>query len=213
MLKPEDFTSLLEYNDISLRDYQKENKSKIYELWKEKRSVMLQMPTGTGKTRLFSSLLKDIQNYSVDKDISIDCLVMVHRQELVEQIVGELHRNYGLEAGIIQAGYKQNPERNIQVASVQTLSRRLHIWKEKQFDIVIVDEAHHVPAESYKNIINSYPTAKLLGVTATPYRLSGEGFTDIFEELIISPSVKQFIEKGVLSQYDYYSVRENSEIQ
>ena len=213
MLKSEDFTSLLEYNDVSLRDYQKENKSRIYELWKEKRSVMLQMPTGTGKTRLFSSLLKDVQNYSADKDIAIDCLVMVHRQELVEQIVGELHRNYGLEAGIIQAGYKQNPERNIQVASVQTLSRRLHIWKEKQFDIVIVDEAHHVPAESYKNIINSYPAAKLLGVTATPYRLSGEGFTDIFEELIISPSVKQFIEKGVLSQYDYYSVRENSEIQ
>lgn len=213
MLNNEDFTSLLEYNDISLRDYQKDNKCKIYELWKEKRSVMLQMPTGTGKTRLFSSLLKDIQNYSVDKAISIDCLVMVHRQELVEQIVGELHRNYGLESGIIQAGYKQNAERNIQVASVQTLSRRLHIWKEKQFDIVIVDEAHHVPAESYKNIINSYPSAKLLGVTATPYRLSGEGFTDIFEELIISPSVKQFIEKGVLSQYDYYSVRENSEIQ
>lgn len=213
MLKSEDFTSLLEYNDVSLRDYQKENKSRIYKLWKEKRSVMLQMPTGTGKTRLFSSLLKDVQNYSADKDISIDCLVMVHRQELVEQIVGELHRNYGLEAGIIQAGYKQDAERNIQVASVQTLSRRIHIWKEKQFDIVIVDEAHHVPAESYKNIINSYPTAKLLGVTATPYRLSGEGFTDIFEELIISPSVKQFIEKGVLSQYDYYSVRENSEIQ
>lgn len=55
MLKFEDFTSLLEYNDVSLRDYQKENKSRIYELWKEKRSVMLQMSTGTGKTRLFSS--------------------------------------------------------------------------------------------------------------------------------------------------------------
>ena len=155
MLTTEDFTSLLEYNDISVRDYQKENKSKIYELWKEKRSVMLQMPTGTGKTRLFSSLLKDVQNYSADKDVSIDCLVMVHRQELVEQIVGELHRNYGLESGIIQAGYKQYVERNIQVASVQTLSRRLHIWREKQFDIVIVDEAHHVPAESYKNILVS----------------------------------------------------------
>lgn len=111
MLNPEDFTALLEYNDISLRDYQKDNKCKIYELWKEKRSVMLQMPTGTGKTRLFSSLLKDIQNYSADKDVSIDCLVMVHRQELVEQIIGELYRNYGLEAGIIQTGYKQNAEK------------------------------------------------------------------------------------------------------
>ena len=213
MMNVEDFDSLLEYNDVSLRDYQVDNKNKIYELWKEKRSVMLQMPTGTGKTRLFSSLLNDIQNYSTHHNVVIDSLVMVHRQELVEQIIGELYKNYGLEAGMIQAGFKQDIERNIQVASVQTLSRRLHIWKEKQFDIIIVDEAHHVPAESYKNIINSYPNAKLLGVTATPYRLSGEGFTEIFEELIISPSIKQFIEKGVLSQYDYYSVRENSEIQ
>ena len=213
MMNVEDFDSLLEYNDVSLRDYQVDNKNKIYELWKEKRSVMLQMPTGTGKTRLFSSLLNDIQNYSTHHNVVIVSVVMVHRQELVEQIIGELYKNYGLEAGMIQAGFKQDIERNIQVASVQTLSRRLHIWKEKQFDIIIVDEAHHVPAESYKNIINSYPNAKLLGVTATPYRLSGEGFTEIFEELIISPSIKQFIEKGVLSQYDYYSVRENSEIQ
>lgn len=213
MLSPEDFDVLLHWKDDSLRDYQLENKEKIYELWKTKQSVMLQMPTGTGKTRLFSSLLKDLQKFALESKREINCLVMVHRQELVEQIVKELSKGYGLESGIIQAGYKQEPEKDIQVASVQTLSRRLHIWKEKKFDVVIVDEAHHVPADSYRTIIKSYPDSKLLGVTATPYRLSGEGFTDIFEELIVSPSIKQFIDRGYLSRYEYYSVRSNSEVQ
>ena len=213
MLVPEDIALLLKQEDNSLRDYQKDNKRKIYESWKTKQSVMLQMPTGTGKTRLFSSLLKDLQRFADASGREINCLVMVHRQELVDQIVKELTKSYGLEVGIIQAGVKQSPEKVIQVASVQTLSRRLHIWKEKQFDVVIVDEAHHVPADSYRAIIQSYPNSKLLGVTATPYRLSGEGFTDIFEDLIISPSIKQFIDRGYLSRYDYYSVRSNSEVQ
>lgn len=213
MLQSTDFHALSLMTDCSLRDYQIKNKRSICELWAEKKSIMLQMPTGTGKTRLFSSLLKDIQVYANDHEIEVNCLVMVHRMELVDQIVKELNKSYGLVSGIIQAGYKQEPELNIQVASVQTLSRRLEIWKQKEFDIVIVDEAHHVPAESYRTILKSFPRAKVLGVTATPYRLSGEGFTDIFEELIISPSVKQFIEKGILSGYDYYSVRQNSDIQ
>lgn len=213
MPSPEDIDIILQWKDESLRDYQLENKARIYELWKSKQSVMLQMPTGTGKTRLFSSLLKDLQKFASVSDREINCLVMVHRQELVEQIVKELSKGYGLESGIIQAGYKQELDKVIQVASVQTLSRRLHIWKEKKFDVVIVDEAHHVPAESYRTILKSYPDSKLLGVTATPYRLSGEGFTDIFEELIISPSIKQFIDRGYLSRYEYYSVRSNSEVQ
>lgn len=208
-----DFEKLKYSKDTSLRPYQKDNKEKIYDIWKEKRSVMLQMPTGTGKTRLFSSIIKDIESYSSAHGLELTCLVMVHRMELIDQIVKTLMNSYGLEAGIIQAGFRQHPELALQVASVQTLSRRLENWTEKKFDFIIVDEAHHVPADSYLKIINAFPDAKLLGVTATPYRLSGEGFTDIFEELIVSPSVKEFIDMGVLSKYDYYSVRPNSEIQ
>ena len=208
-----DFEILKYSSDTSLRPYQKENKEKVYNAWKTKRSVMLQMPTGTGKTRLFSSIIKDIENYSTKHEQELSCLVVVHRMELINQIVQTLSKSYGLESGIIQAGFRQKPELKLQVASVQTLSRRLEKWTDKQFDFIIVDEAHHVPAESYLKIINSFPEAKLLGVTATPYRLSGEGFTDIFDKLIISPSVKEFIDMGVLSKYDYYSVRPNSEIQ
>lgn len=208
-----DFEQLKYSKDTGLRPYQKDNKEKIYEAWKDKRSVMLQMPTGTGKTRLFSSIIKDIESYSTAHGVEITCLVMVHRMELIDQIVNTLMSSYGLETGIIQAGFRQRPELSLQVASVQTLSRRLEKWTEKKFDFIIVDEAHHIPADSYLKIINAFPEAKLLGVTATPYRLSGEGFTDIFDELIVSPSVKEFIDMGILSKYDYHSVRPNSEIQ
>lgn len=208
-----DFEKLKYSSDTSLRQYQKDNKEKIYEVWETKRSVMLQMPTGTGKTRLFSSIIKDIESYSGSNNVDISILVMVHRMELIDQIVKTLLTNYNLKSGVIQSGYRQSPEQCLQVASVQTLSRRLEKWAEKRFDFIIVDEAHHVPAESYIKIINAFPNAKILGVTATPYRLSGEGFTDIFDELIVSPSVKEFIDMGVLSKYDYYSVRPNSEIQ
>lgn len=208
-----DFEILKYSSDMGLRPYQKDNKEKIYELWKTKRSVMLQMPTGTGKTRLFSSIIKDIEAYSTSKGLDLTCLVMVHRMELIDQIVDTLKDSYGLESGLIQAGFRQRPELSLQVASVQTLSRRLEKWTEKKFDFIIVDEAHHVPADSYRKIIDAFPEAKLLGVTATPYRLSGEGFTDIFDDLIVSPSIKEFIDMGYLSKYDYYSVRPNSEIQ
>lgn len=199
--------------DSGLRPYQKTNKERIYDCWKQKKSVMLQMPTGTGKTRLFSSIIKDIEAYSRRNGDDITCLVMVHRMELISQIVNTLKNLYGLDSGIIQAGFRQNDDSPLQVASVQTLSRRLEKWVEKKFDFIIVDEAHHVPAESYKKILNAFPDAKVLGVTATPYRLSGEGFTDIFDDLIISPTVRQFIDMGVLSKYDYYSVRLDSEVQ
>lgn len=206
------FEKLREYTDTGLRGYQNDHKRHIYSIWQTKKSVMLQMPTGTGKTRLFSSLIKDLQVYAERHSRVVKCLIMVHRTELIDQIVNELYSKYNLETGIIQAGHRQKPELPLQVASVQTLFRRLEKWSSTEFDFIIVDEAHHVQANSYLEIINTFSTAKLLGVTATPYRLSGEGFADIFDELIISPSVGEFIEMGVLCKYDYYSVRENSEI-
>ncbi len=199
--------------DETLRDYQQENKQKIYDAWARCRSVMLQMPTGTGKTKLFVSIIKDIYNYGVDTKIAIKVLILVHRTELIDQIDEELGYRYNLAHGIIQSGEKERKIYPIQLASVQTLSRRVEKWTEKEFDFIIVDEAHHVKAESYQKIIKAFPHAKLLGVTATPVRLNGHGFTDTFDELIVSPSVKHFIDEGYLSQYEYYSVARSSFIQ
>lgn len=199
--------------DESLRDYQQDNKQKIYDAWSRCQSVMLQMPTGTGKTRLFVSIIKDIFHYGRDNKVSLRILVLVHRTELIDQIDEELGYRYNLAHGIIQSGEKERKKYPIQLASVQTLSRRLSNWADKEFDYIIVDEAHHVKADSYQKIIKAFPHAKLLGVTATPVRLNGHGFTDTFEELIVSPSVKDFINEGYLSRYEYYSVARSSFIQ
>ena len=210
-----DFEILKKYSssDEGLRDYQQDNKIKVYEAWEKVQSVMLQMPTGTGKTRLFVSIIKDIFHYSRDSKNAYKVLVLVHRTELIDQIDEELGYRYGLAHGIIQSGNKERRIYPIQLASVQTLRSRLKQWYDKDFDFIIVDEAHHIEAESYQKIISAFPNAKLLGVTATPVRLSGEGFTGTFEELILSPSVKTFIDKGYLSNYDYYSVARTSYIQ
>ena len=199
--------------DEGLRDYQKENKQKIFEAWKTCNSVMLQMPTGTGKTRLFVSLIRDLFDYCAQTKYAVKVLILVHRTELIDQIDEELSLKYSLGHGIIQSGDRERKVYPIQIASVQTLSRRLKNWVDKAFDFIIVDEAHHITAQSYRNIISSFPKAKLLGVTATPCRLSGEGFSDIFEKLIISRPVKDFIKQGYLSEYDYYSVGRGSYIQ
>ena len=210
-----DFKLLKSYSleDKTLLDYQQENKQNIYDAWSLSNSVMLQMPTGTGKTRLFVSIIKDIFHYSRDKKMALKILIMVHRTELIEQIGKTLGVNYNLAYGIIQAGEKERREFPIQLASVQTLTRRLDNWTEKEFDFIIVDEAHHIKAESYQKIIKAFPLAKLLGVTATPVRLDGCGFTDTFEKLIVSPNVRSFIRNGYLSEYEYYSVPRNSFIQ
>lgn len=169
-----DFEMLKVYSktDESLRNYQQENKQKVYDAWSAGRSVMLQMPTGTGKTRLFVSIIKDIFHFSRDTKRAIKVLVLVHRTELIDQIDEELSYRYELAHGIIQSGDKERKHYPIQLASVQTLNKRLDNWKEKAFDFIIVDEAHHVEAKSYQKIISAFPDALLLGVTATPVRLS-----------------------------------------
>ena len=123
--------------DKSLRDYQQENKQKIYDAWGSTSSVMLQMPTGTGKTRLFVSIIKDLFNYSRQLKSAIKVLILVHRTELIEQISDELGIEYNLAHGIIQSGNRERKKYPIQVASVPTLSRRLDTWTDKEFDFII----------------------------------------------------------------------------
>jgi len=201
------------FADDSLRDYQSEAKRKIYDYWKTHRSVMLQMPTGTGKTRLFVSIAKDFHNWAISNKNAVKVLILAHRHELIDQIDTHLGLEYRLAHGIIMAKSLEQKKYPVQIGSVPTLTRRIEKWADKQFDIVIVDEAHHIKADSYKKIINAYPNAKILGVTATPYRMNGEGFTDEFDGLIVSEPISSFIKKGYLSEYEYYSIRPDSSLQ
>lgn len=207
------FTDLLRYKDSDLRPYQNENKEQIYKSWNDNRAVMLQMPTGTGKTRLFVSILRDFHKYAAESKKQIRVLILVHRVELIDQISEELGVRYGLAHGFIHSKDRERRKFPFQIASVQTLNRRLDNWKDYCFDFIIVDEAHHVLAESYRKIINTFPDAKILGVTATPYRLSGVGFRPEFDKLIVSDSIQEFINKGYLCNYEYYSISPFSYVQ
>ncbi len=98
------------------------------------------------------------------------------------------------------------------VVSIQWLSKH---YKEmtREPGLIVVDEAHHALAETYSEVLNAFPRAKKLGLTATPYRLNGCGFTDLFDTLLCSWSMERFIAEGRLSLYDYFSIRLDSEEQ
>lgn len=207
-----DFNKIIPINK-DLRNYQITAKEDIYKAWRTFRTIMFQMPTGTGKTRLFSSIIKDMHDYSIKIRRPIKILILAHREELISQISESIGRKYGIAHGKIKSHHDEETHYPTQIASVQTLNRRIEKWKHKNFDIIIIDEAHHVLAKTYRDICNKFPNAKLLGVTATPYRLNAEPFPPMFDILVQSKSISQFIKGGFLSDYEYYSIKPNSKTQ
>ncbi|PZO44145.1 MAG: hypothetical protein DCF19_02765 [Pseudanabaena frigida] len=180
---------------VQLRPYQNQKIKEIYDAWQNHRSVMLQMPTGTGKTVLFNQIVKDeLANNS-------KLLIIAHRKELIDQNVARLWNDFGIRAGTIMANVRADLSLPVQVASIQTLNRRE--YPDLKPSIVIIDEAHHVPAKSYRELWETYPDSKFLGVTATPIRLSNEGFRDLFDVLILSNSIDEFIQDGYLAKIKY----------
>ena len=202
-------------SDKSLRPYQVSSKKEIYETWLSVRSVLFQMPTGTGKTRLFASIIKDIRTISIEKAIIPQprILVLAHRTELIEQISNTITNKYHITCGIIKSGIWENMDALVQVASVQSLTRRLARWGTVPFGLIVIDEAHHALAKTYLKICSAFPDARILGVTATPCRLNGESFRKIFDKLIVSPAVQKFIDMGYLSKFQYYSIKPTAQFQ
>lgn len=173
-----------------LRPYQQDMLARLEKTWKKQRSVMVQMPTGTGKTVLLAEVIRNRKTKGV--------LVVAHRRELIAQI----------KQTIDSFDIDREKER-IYVESIQRLSRAGAAPDYKP-SLVIVDEAHHALAKTYKQLWEWWPKAKFLGLTATPCRLSGEAFTDLFDTLLQSWSIKEFIKEGWLSDLDYVSARPNS---
>lgn len=200
--------------DHSLRPYQQNSKEEIFSSWDECDNVMFQMPTGTGKTRLFSSMISDIKTWSVQNNKDVKILIIAHRIELIEQISDNLSR-YKVSHGIIAGGKHRDLRYPVQVASIQTITHHnnLDVARDLNVNFIIVDEAHHCVANSYKKLWTMYPNAKKLGVTATPWRMNNGGFEMVFDKIIISPSIHIFIDAGWLAPYEYYSIMQNSNIQ
>lgn len=200
--------------DLSLRPYQQKAKKEIFEAWDEVDSVLFQMPTGTGKTRLFTSIISDINDYSLRIQEPVKILIVAHRTELIDQIDESLNK-YGVPHNVIAGGRKRNLKFLVNVASIQTLTHRnnLSYAKDLKVQFVIIDEAHHALATTYKKLWDLYPGSKKLGVTATPWRMNHQGFRDLFDTLVMSMPVKDFIRQGYLSPYKYYSLRSDSDIQ
>lgn len=199
--------------DKSLRNYQQQAKEDIFTSWDSCDSVMFQMPTGTGKTRLFTSIISDIKAWSILNQKDAKVLIIAHRIELIEQISESLNK-YKVSHGVIAGGKERNLRPQVQVASIQTITHRMNIDVASSLgiDFVIIDEAHHSTANSYKKLWELYPNAKKLGVTATPWRMNHLGFTAIYDKLIVSKPIKEFIQEGWLAPYTYYSIQNNSKI-
>lgn len=183
-----------------LRQYQTDLISKIAASWyaQGNRRVMAQASCGSGKTIVLASIVDEFVKQN------LRCLVLAHRTELINQAVEKLENVVNEPCGVIKAGIRANYDRCVQVGSVQSMKSRLD--KLPEFDLIIIDECHRTQAQSYKTVLDRYPNAKVLGVTATPIRLDGKGFRDIYDDLICcEATTSDLIEMGALSQYKYYA--------
>ncbi|WP_417159054.1 DEAD/DEAH box helicase family protein [Segatella copri] len=257
--------------NIKLFDYQEDMKERIEKALRLHRSVMAQMPTGTGKTVLLASVVESF----LREHSNCNVWIVAHRRELVSQIKDTLNKfllNFSFSKitpslFTIKEGSTSHPDPltlrgeggnrptrcseplrskvggpskvspdcagwdrlgatclrpadGLAATSVNPTSDMMPIkavsiqWLSKHYDeieeepgMIVIDEAHHALAKTYKEMWERFPKAKFLGLTATPCRLNGKGFTDLFDILVQSWSVPEFISKGRLATYDFVSIK------
>ena len=236
--------------EIKLFDYQEDMKERIEKALRLHRSVMAQMPTGTGKTVLLASVVESF----LREHSNCHVWIVAHRRELVSQIKDTLNKfllNFSFSnhpvplskegstfspspsssgSGDVTALRCSEPLRSkvggpskvspdclsasafnvpIKAVSIQWLSKHYDEIEEEP-GMIVIDEAHHALAKTYKEMWERFPNAKFLGLTATPCRLNGKGFNDLFDVLVQSWSVPEFISKGRLATYDFVSIKSDS---
>ena len=182
---------------IKLYDYQEDMKGRIEGELRLHRSVMAQMPTGTGKTYLLTAIIDSFVNGNPMEKVWI----VAHRRELVSQIDETVRKFHSYSASNTSSLLS-----SVKAMSIQWLMRHYDEIEEEP-GMIVIDEAHHALAKIYKEMWERFPNAKFLGLTATPCRLNGKGFTDLFDILVQSWSVPEFISKGRLTTYDFVSIK------
>lgn len=161
------------------------------------RNVLLQSPTGSGKTAIATYML---QNVAAKGNVGF---FICHRQELVDQ-TSKTFTKFGLDHGFIASGYPVNYFKKIQVCSIDTLKNRLKYIPNPA--VCIWDEAHHLRAAGWVRVHDFFDSSYHIGLSATPQRLDGKGLDDRFDYLVPGPSPAWLIEQGHLAKYKLYSV-------
>lgn len=186
---------------MGLRPYQQNGIDEIRDSFAvANRRVLYQLPTGGGKSKVLSHIVKS----AYDKGSRV--MMLAHRKELIYQLRGHVEGE-GLQAGVIMAGHDFTSHR-IQVASIQTLTRRLGypLWDNSEWhpQLILTDECHHAKAASYQSVYNRFPNARLLGVTATPIRTDGKGLGDVFDDMVCGPQIHELVSAGFLCSPKYF---------
>lgn len=191
--------------EIKLRDYQEGSVERVRRSYAERRRApLLVLPTGGGKTFVFCYITSN----AAARGNRV--LILVHRQELLRQTSDSLS-SLGVRHGLISPGASPRFTEAAQVASVQTLVRRFHHldragWRP---DLIVVDEAHHATAGSWRQVLEHWPNARVLGVTATPCRMDGNGLGieagGVFDDIVIGPQIADLIARGFLAPPEVYA--------
>ena len=182
---------------MELRPYQEEARQKVQEEWKNgKKRTLLVLPTGTGKTIVFSKIIED----RVKKGERV--LVIAHRGELLEQASDKLYKSTGLKTATEKAEQTSlGSFYRVVVGSVQTMQRekRLNQFPPEYFDTIVIDEAHHAISDGYQRVLSHFEDANVLGVTATPDRGDMRNLGSYFESLAYEYGLAEAIKSGYLS--------------
>ncbi len=181
---------------IELRDYQQDLVARASHTLKDSPRVLVQAPTGAGKTLLSASMVGG----AAKKGRRI--IFLTHRAELLRQTCGAFDK-LDIEHGTIQAGQPFNPHHQVHVASIQTVARRLDALK--QYDMAVVDEAHHAVSKTFADVLDFIRPRWTVGLSATPCRLDGKGLSEQFDAIVNGPRVAELIDRGFLSRFKIFA--------
>lgn len=195
---------------LTLRPYQQNGVDAIRQSYASgKKAPLYVLPTGGGKTVVFSYIGGSVAKRN--KRV----WTLVHRVELLRQTSRALAKN-GIDHGLINPKYTPAYNKPVQVASVQTLANRLKYFEKYPPDLIIIDEAHHANASTWRKIIEAFPQARILGVTATPVRGDGTGLGieagGMFDDLIIGPQIDELIKLGFLVKPKVFAPKERLDL-
>ena len=178
-----------------LRPYQIEASDAVFSEWKSNKSTLLVIATGLGKTIIAADIIdKCIKN---GKKV----LFLAHREELLSQAIDKLKKARDVDAELEKGNVHADKSASCIVASIQSMYRenRLSSYDKTAFDVIIVDEAHHIAADTYQKVISYFQDAKLLGMTATAKRADKIDLMNYFDSIAYTASIKDAIESGYLS--------------